>query len=91
VIEEGGAHALCMLYLRLMTAVCMCAYERFVQCLLSCKIYGVRALSVKCMVCVCVRTLSLCKVYGVCVLMYILCFVRIIDRCAARATRESMR
>ncbi len=90
-IEEGEAHALCMLYLRLMLAVCMCAKECFVHCLLSCKIYGVRALSVKYMVCVCVRTLSLCKVYGVCVLMYILCFVRIIDRCATRATRESMR
>ena len=58
-IEEGGAHALCMLYLRLMIAVCMCAWECFVHCLLSCKIYGVRALSVKYMVCVCVCVLSL--------------------------------
>ena len=46
----------------------------------------------------CVCDLSLSKYcacslskYGVCVLMYILYFVRIIDRCATRATRKSMR
>jgi len=31
----------------------------FLRCLLSCKIYGVCALSVKYMVCVCARALSL--------------------------------
>jgi hypothetical protein len=35
------------------------AVKHFVQCLLSCKIYGERALSVKYVVCVCVRALSL--------------------------------
>jgi len=61
-----------------------------IVCVTSLSLNIARALSLN-MVCVCVRALSLCKVYGVCVLMYILYFVRIIDRCATRATRKSMR
>jgi len=69
VIEEGGAHALCMLYLRLMSAVCMCAWECFVHRLLSCKIHGVRAL-------------SLCKIHGVCACALSLASVNIVCVCA---------
>jgi hypothetical protein len=40
------------------------------------------------MVCVCVCVRALCKIYGVYVLMYMLCFVRIIDRCCALLLRN---
>ena len=61
-IEEGEAHALCMLYLR-----CVCAH-RNVLCIVSSPVkymVCVRSLSLN-MVCVCVRALPLSK-YGVCV------------------------
>ena len=62
----GEAHALCMLLLRLMIAVCVCVRVRFFckiygvcVCVLPLSKYGERALSVKYVVCVCVRALSL--------------------------------
>ncbi len=60
-IEEGGAHALCMLYFAIDDSGVYVRMECVVLCPLSCKIYGVCAcaLCVKYMVCVRVRVLSL--------------------------------